>query len=119
MLGFHPRPLHGIKVNEFWQGFDRSDPEEGHRLLFFANIQFEGIATNHWLVQHIICFSPVDQLVLTCTDYMFPTATAGEAVLTMLVERILLQPEIQERVHEEIDRVVGRGRLPNLDDRRK
>ncbi|CAH0407358.1 unnamed protein product [Chilo suppressalis] len=60
----------------------------------------------------------VDQLVLTCVDYMFPTATATESVLAMLIERILLQPEIQDKIHEEIDRVVGRGRLPNLDDRK-
>ncbi|XP_063824054.1 probable cytochrome P450 304a1 [Ostrinia nubilalis] len=60
----------------------------------------------------------VDQLVLTCADYMFPTATATESTLTMLIEQILLNPGIQERVHEEIDRVVGKGRLPTLDDRR-
>ncbi|XP_059056664.1 probable cytochrome P450 304a1 [Achroia grisella] len=60
----------------------------------------------------------VDQLALICVDYMFPAATAVEAVLTMLVEHLLLRPYIQDRVHEEIDRVVGSGRLPNLDDRK-
>ncbi|KAM3967286.1 putative cytochrome P450 304a1 [Aphomia sociella] len=60
----------------------------------------------------------VDQLTLICIDYMFPTATALEAVLTMLMERLILQPEIQDKVHAEIDRVVGSGRLPNLDDRK-
>ncbi|KAF9407055.1 hypothetical protein HW555_012796 [Spodoptera exigua] len=61
----------------------------------------------------------VDQLILTCTDYTFPAASAVQFVLAILVERLLLQPEIQDKIHEEIDRVVGRDRLPNLDDRRK
>ncbi|GBP37968.1 Probable cytochrome P450 304a1 [Eumeta japonica] len=59
----------------------------------------------------------VDQLLLVCTDYTFPTATAVQMTLTMLVERILYQPGLQERIHEEIDRVVGRDRLPTIDDR--
>lgn len=69
-------------------------------------------------ISFIICL-PVDQLILTCTDYMFPAASAVQFVLTILIERLLLQPEIQVKIHEEIDRVVGRDRLPNLDDRRK
>ncbi|KAL4708285.1 hypothetical protein ACJJTC_007691 [Scirpophaga incertulas] len=60
----------------------------------------------------------VDQLTLVCTDYMFPSATATTMLLTLLIERMLLQPEVQDRIHEEIDRVVGSGRLPNLDDRK-
>ncbi|KAI8424165.1 hypothetical protein MSG28_002755 [Choristoneura fumiferana] len=60
----------------------------------------------------------VDQLVLTCVDYMFPSASATEATLTLLIEQMLLHPEIQVKIHEEIDRVVGRDRMPNLDDRK-
>ncbi|XP_041970287.1 probable cytochrome P450 304a1 [Aricia agestis] len=60
-----------------------------------------------------------EQLQLICTDYMFPTASAGQATLTFLIERMLLQPEIQDKIHEELDRVVGRDRLPNLDDRQR
>ncbi|CAB3239009.1 unnamed protein product [Arctia plantaginis] len=60
----------------------------------------------------------VDQLILTCTDYMFPAASAVQFVLTILIERLLLQPEVQVKIHEEIDRIVGRDRLPSLDDRR-
>uniref|UniRef100_A0AAU7NIQ6 Cytochrome p450 n=2 Tax=Pyraloidea TaxID=37573 RepID=A0AAU7NIQ6_MARVT len=60
-----------------------------------------------------------EQLILTCTDYMFPAASATEAVLSMLLEILLVHPELQDRIHEEIDRVVGSGRLPNLDDRNK
>ncbi|KAG7307930.1 hypothetical protein JYU34_006546 [Plutella xylostella] len=60
----------------------------------------------------------VDQLVMTCVDYTFPAASAVEQVLSFMVERLLLQPEVQEKVHEEIDRVVGRARPPSLDDRK-
>ncbi|XP_068631064.1 probable cytochrome P450 304a1 [Battus philenor] len=59
-----------------------------------------------------------DQLLLLCTDYMFPAASAVQAALTMLMERMLLNPAVQDKVHEEIDRVVGRDRMPTLDDRK-
>ncbi|KAI5632194.1 cytochrome p450 domain-containing protein [Phthorimaea operculella] len=59
----------------------------------------------------------VEQLIMTCVDYMLPTATGGETVLTILLEHIMMHPEVQDKVHEEIDRVVGRERLPTLDDR--
>ncbi|XP_068631506.1 probable cytochrome P450 304a1 isoform X2 [Battus philenor] len=61
----------------------------------------------------------VDQLALICTDYMFPTATALGMVICFLIEQMLLHPEVQEKIHEEIDRVVGRDRSPTLDDRSK
>lgn len=50
---------------------------------------------------------------------MFPAASATEQMLTILVERLLLQPDIQEKIHEEIDRVVGRDRMVTLDDKKK
>ncbi|XP_022128196.2 probable cytochrome P450 304a1 [Pieris rapae] len=58
-----------------------------------------------------------EQLQLICTDYTFPTASATEMTLTLLLERILIQPELQDKIHEELDSVVGRDRMPTLDDR--
>nr|ARA91628.1 cytochrome P450 monooxygenase [Pieris rapae] len=59
----------------------------------------------------------VEQLEMMCTDYAFPSGSGTEMVLTFLVERMLIQGEIQDKIHEEIDRVVGPDRLPTLDDR--
>ncbi|CAH0729252.1 unnamed protein product, partial [Brenthis ino] len=59
-----------------------------------------------------------DQFKLVLTDYMIPAASAFATVLTLLVERILHHPTVQDKIHEEIDRVVGRDRLPTLDDRK-
>ncbi|VVD05004.1 unnamed protein product [Leptidea sinapis] len=56
-------------------------------------------------------YDRIQQLQLICTDYMFPTATAVEMVLTMLVEQMLMHPEVQEKIHEEIDRDAIHGGL--------
>lgn len=39
--------------------------------------------------------------------------------VAMLMQRIFVQPDIQMKMQQEIDRVVGQGRLPTLDDRVK
>ncbi|XP_049870411.1 probable cytochrome P450 304a1 [Pectinophora gossypiella] len=118
-----------------WCGYNGVTKGNQYLLDFFARLIDEVMATHdesydrHFLDMYIKKMKEeqrtkdkttysVEQLILICTDYMFPSATATEAVLSMLVERMLLQPEIQEKIHEEIDRVVGRDRLPTLDDRR-
>lgn len=60
-----------------------------------------------------------DQLVYLLMDYMFPAPVAVGNTLNYLWCYLLMQPEIQTKVQNELDQVVGRGRLPNLDDRKK
>ncbi|KAJ0178907.1 hypothetical protein K1T71_005682 [Dendrolimus kikuchii] len=118
-----------------YSGYNNLVKGNQHLLDFFTEIITDVMATHdeshdrHFLDMYVTkmkeeqrlkdksTFS-VHQLVLTCTDYMFPAASALDATLTMLIERILLQSEIQDKIHEEIDRVIGRDRMPNLDDRR-
>ncbi|XP_001237486.2 probable cytochrome P450 304a1 [Anopheles gambiae] len=58
-----------------------------------------------------------DQLVLGLADCFIPS-TAGAAVqLSMLLERLLLNPTVVRRMQKEIDEVVDSDRLPTLNDR--
>lgn len=61
---------------------------------------------------------PLDeQLVMICTDFFFPALTAVPVTFAFLIQRFLMQPEMMQRMQNEIDEVVGGGRLPELDDR--
>uniref|UniRef100_A0A1B0DCH2 Uncharacterized protein n=1 Tax=Phlebotomus papatasi TaxID=29031 RepID=A0A1B0DCH2_PHLPP len=58
-----------------------------------------------------------EQLILICVDFFFPALTGVPVTLALFFQRLLLQPEILTKMQAEIDEVVGRGRLPELDDR--
>lgn len=58
-----------------------------------------------------------DQLILTCLDFTFPPLSALSTTVAFLVQQIFIQPEIESKIQSEIDKVVGNGRLPTLDDR--
>lgn len=60
-----------------------------------------------------------EQLILTCIDFAFPPFSALSATVTFLFQMICHKPEIQRKIQDEIDTVVGAGRPPTLDDRIK
>ncbi|XP_047100351.1 probable cytochrome P450 304a1 [Schistocerca piceifrons] len=59
----------------------------------------------------------MEQLSLILLDFFFPAASALSATLTWTLIYMVHHPEVRKRVQEELDAVVGRGRLPTLDDR--
>lgn len=60
---------------------------------------------------------PDDQLILTCVDFLLPTFGTIPTTISFLFQQMLLHPEIQQKVQNEIDQVVGHGRAPTLNDR--
>lgn len=66
-----------------------------------------------------ICYRLDDQLLMTCLDCFFPTLSTVPVTVAMLIQHIFTQPDIQTKIQQEIDRVVGQGRFPTLDDRVK
>lgn len=70
------------------------------------------------LIYFHISFSD-DQLTLACIDFAFPALTALSTTVTFLFQQICHEPEVQRKIQEEIDNVVGQGRFPTLDDRIK
>lgn len=60
-----------------------------------------------------------DQLVMTLVDFGFPPFSALSQTMTFMVQLVCHKPEIQRKIQEEIDQVIGEGRMPTLDDRVK
>lgn len=58
-------------------------------------------------------------MALIGVDFLFPSSSTTAVVLGFFLREIMQRPDIQSRVHKEIDEVVGNGRLPELDDRIK
>lgn len=60
-----------------------------------------------------------DQLLMMCTDFLFPSLSAIEAQVSFLLRYLLYNEKAMKRIQDEIESVVGTGRLPELDDRIK
>lgn len=60
-----------------------------------------------------------DQMVMMCTDFLFPSLSAIEAQVAFLLRFMLYNRDVMKKIQDEIETVVGSGRLPELDDRVK
>ena len=60
---------------------------------------------------------PDKQLAVTGTDFLFPAATTVSTTLNFAMMFLLTYPNVQTKMQQELDKVVGRDRLPTLDDR--
>jgi len=60
---------------------------------------------------------PEEQLLFLGWDLLVSTATTLTATLTMYVIYMMNHPGVQRKIQKEMDKVVGRNRLPTLNDR--
>ncbi|KAJ9573737.1 hypothetical protein L9F63_008861 [Diploptera punctata] len=58
-----------------------------------------------------------EQLVFLGWDLLVSSVTTLTATLTMYIVYMIHHPEVQYKIQKELDNVVGRGRLPHLNDR--
>lgn len=54
---------------------------------------------------------------MLCVDGFIPSLNANSITTQCLIQRLHFHPEVLRKCQEEIDRVVGQGRLPSLNDR--
>lgn len=60
-----------------------------------------------------------DQLQLIIQDLTFTSSNTISGQLGFLWEQFLIHPEVQTKIQEEIDQVVGKNQLPTLDHRKE
>lgn len=60
-----------------------------------------------------------EQLIMTLVDFIFPALSALPSVVVHAIKLAMHHPEILKNIQEEIDRVVGTGRLVTWEDRKK
>ena len=56
---------------------------------------------------------------MVCLDLFTAGADTTANTLEFAMLYMVLNPEVQERIQAEIDQVIGRHRLPSMDDRPK
>lgn len=56
---------------------------------------------------------------MTCVDFFMPVSVSTPIVVAFFLRQMILNPQMKSRIQNEIDNVVGRSRLPTLDDRNK
>lgn len=56
---------------------------------------------------------------MAMADFFIPALVANAVQMQFLLQRFYLQPEILEKCQHEIEKVVGHGRLPTLNDRQE
>ncbi|KAH8383766.1 hypothetical protein KR009_010405 [Drosophila setifemur] len=59
-----------------------------------------------------------EQLIMGLVDFSFPAFSAVGVQISLLVQYLMLYPEVTKRMQREVDEVVGCGRLPTLEDRK-
>lgn len=59
------------------------------------------------------------QLLATCSDIFSAGTETGSATVSFAILLMALHPEVMEKVQKELDEVVGRSRLPSVEDRTK
>ncbi|XP_058056096.1 uncharacterized protein LOC131207498 [Anopheles bellator] len=97
-------------INKYQSSYD-----ENH-IRCFLDLYFQEMKKTTPKEANEFTFQP-DQMVLGLVDFFFPAISGATTQVAMLLERLLHNPHVVERMQQEIDQVVGQGRLPTLDDR--
>jgi len=63
-------------------------------------------------------FSTDEEIMAACIDLMLPNSGVS-AVLAFMLANLVENPNVIRKCRDQIDQHVGRGRLPNLNDRQK
>lgn len=73
----------------------------------------------NYITNNILLIVIESQLLAICMDMFMAGSETTSKSLGFGFLYLLLNPEVQKKAQEEIDRVVGRDRLPTLNDRPK
>lgn len=60
-----------------------------------------------------------EYLILTLLDFLLPTAVSVASIITFAIKFMMYFPHVAKKVREEIQEVVGSGRLPSWEDRNR
>lgn len=60
-----------------------------------------------------------EDLIITCMDMFTAGSESTSNTIEFIIMYLVLNPNVQKKLHEELDSVLQRSRRPNLDDRNR
>lgn len=93
-----------------------------HRILIRAPSQVIFLDNNvRWgSISGLHSFYVIDkQLVAICLDFFIAGALTTSYTLDFAVLATVTHPQVQKKLHEEIDKVLKRGQIPTIEDKNK